>query len=93
MWLVSRREAKISKKGSARWEGVNPHDILRLTDNTQETPVKGDILHYSYPTISSHIEQTNKFTTIAARASFDAGVRSSVIKIVTRPILKFLRAL
>lgn len=82
---------RLIKKGSARWEGVNPHDILRLNDGTSEVHIKGDILHYSYPTISSHIDQTNRFTTIAAKASYNQGVRSNTFKIVTRPMLKFLR--
>ena len=53
--------------------------------------LKGDLLHYSYDSISAHVEQTDKFTTIAARAAFKQGKRSSVFKIFTRPAFKFLR--
>tara|TARA_R110002072_G_scaffold1989_5_gene16622 strand:- start:77379 stop:78143 length:765 start_codon:yes stop_codon:yes gene_type:complete len=85
------QKLRLIRKGKAKWMGVNPHDILKLNNGENGISINGDILHYSYPTISSHIEQTNKFTTIAARASYDKGVRSGFFKIVTRPLLKFLR--
>lgn len=81
---------RLIKKGEARWEGVNPHDILKLKSG-QEEFLKGDLLHYSYDSISDHVGQTNRFTTISAKASFKLGVRSSLFKIITRPPLKFLK--
>ena len=82
---------RIVKRGCARWQGTNPHDIHKLNSDDQGQLIKGNLLHYSYDSITDHIEQTNKFTTIAAKASFSQGKRSNVFKIVTRPILKFLR--
>lgn len=82
---------RLIKKDSAIWGGTNPHDILIPNSNTQIKKLSGDLLHYSYDSISSHITQTNKFTTIAAKEAYARGIKSSVVKIVTRPILKFLR--
>jgi glycosyltransferase involved in cell wall biosynthesis len=81
---------RIIKKNSGQWQGVNPHDLLCLDIGTPKL-LSGDLLHYSYNSISEHINQTNKFTTIAAKAAFAQGQRSSLFKIVTRPGLKFLR--
>lgn len=81
---------RLVKKEIARWEGHNPHDILRIKSGSEKF-LKGDLLHYSYDSIADHIDQTNRFTTIAAKAAYDSGVRSSIFKIVTRPILKFLK--
>lgn len=81
---------RLVKKDLARWEGLNPHDILKIKEGNEEF-LNGDLLHYSYDSISDHINQTNKFTTIAASAAYETGVRSSLLKIVTRPILKFLK--
>lgn len=82
---------RLVKKEKAEWRGKNPHDILKMKNEERIGFLKGDLLHYSYESISAHIQQTDKFTTIAARAAFSDGVRSSRFKIVTRPILKFLR--
>lgn len=88
-WYPDTKLRFVEKK-SARWVGVNPHDILKL-EKGSEQHLSGDLLHYSYKSISSHIEQTNRFTTIAAKEAFARGVRSSQFKIASRPVLKFLR--
>jgi glycosyltransferase involved in cell wall biosynthesis len=82
---------RLIKKLKADWQGVNPHDILTMKENVNTGFLTGDLYHYSYESITSHVNQTNKFTTIAAHAAFKNGVRSSLFKIVTRPIFKFLR--
>jgi glycosyltransferase involved in cell wall biosynthesis len=73
------------------WQGVNPHDIVIMKKDSLVTHIGADILHYSYESISSHVIQTNQFTSIAAKAAFAKGVRSNLFKIVSRPILKFFR--
>lgn len=82
---------RLVKKSQAEWRGVNPHDILEMKKNESTGFLKGDLLHYSYESIASHVTQTDKFTTIAARAAFKQGKRSSLLKIFTRPMLKFIR--
>lgn len=82
---------RLVHKNFARWSGVNPHDILTLKVDTAIVHLKGDLLHYSYDSISSHLTQTNKFTTIAAKAAFEKGQRANLFQIVTRPFFKFLR--
>ena len=82
---------RLVKKDKALWGGENPHDILQIKNNGRVDFLKGDLLHYSYESIAAHVAQTDKFTTIAAHAAYKQGKRSSVFKIVTRPLLKFLR--
>ena len=85
------RKLRLVKKNEARWTGENPHDYLTLTNGDSPQFLKGDLLHYSYESISAHIKQTNKFTTIAAQAAFKNGKRSSLFNIITRPFFKFFR--
>lgn len=82
---------RLVKKSKALWRGENPHDILQMNNHEKVGFLKGDLLHYSYASITAHVTQTDKFTTIAAHAAFKQGKRSSVFKIVTRPMFKFLR--
>jgi glycosyltransferase involved in cell wall biosynthesis len=82
---------RLIKKSLAHWTGTNPHDILEMKNSSKVAFLKGDLLHYSYTSIASHINQTDKFTTIAARAAFAQGKKSSLVKIYTRPFLKFFR--
>jgi glycosyltransferase involved in cell wall biosynthesis len=82
---------RLVKKNKALWGGENPHDILQMLEKENIGFLNGDLLHYSYDSISSHIIQTNKFTTIAAKAAFLKGKRSSYFKIFSRPLIKFIR--
>lgn len=84
------RKLRLAEKKAVRWQGENPHDILVLNQG-KALPLKGNLLHYSYDSISDHIEQTNRFTTISAHANHKIGVKSNWFKVVTRPPLKFVR--
>lgn len=77
-----------SSKGS--WQGINPHDEFIMEKGATTQHIKADILHYSYYSISDHLKQVNYFTDIASRAYFEKGKRSSLIKILVSPILKFI---
>ena len=76
-------------KSSGQWSGNNPHDCLNVVGPISH--IKGDLLHYSYDSISSHVQQTNKFSTIEAQTLYSKGKRASVIKLVTRPPYQFIK--
>jgi glycosyltransferase involved in cell wall biosynthesis len=80
-----------SRKG--KWGGVNPHDKYELVDGDEHAGyLKGDILHYSYYSIDGHLKQTDKFSSIAAKALFDQGKKTSFIKLYLSPIVKFIQS-
>lgn len=80
---------RLVKKDKALWVGNNPHDALTVVGEVGKLP--GDLLHYSYDSISSHVLQTNKFSTIEATALFEKGKRATITKLVTRPIFQFFK--
>ena len=74
-----------------KWTGINPHDRYEMKSEAKLQFIKGDLLHYSYYSISQHIDQVNKFTEIGAREAVAAGKKSNLLKIVFNPIWKFTR--
>ena len=75
-----------------KWGGVNPHDKVILEADTRPALLKGDLLHYSYPTIESHVKQLDKFSSIAAEEKFKRGKRANVfIHIILYPLFIFLK--
>ncbi len=82
---------RVWNKNIGHWGGTNPHDLVVLKEGSKITHLKGDLLHYSYESISDHVNQTNNFTTIAAKAAFNKGIRSNSFKVTTRPIFKFFK--
>ena len=41
------------------WTGINPHDRFRLNLGSKMAHLKGDILHYSYASVSDHIKRSS----------------------------------
>jgi glycosyltransferase involved in cell wall biosynthesis len=78
-------------KRKGRWGGINPHDKVVLDNGVHAQHLKGDILHYSYNSISDHILQLDKFTEIGAREYHKKGKKSTIAKIIYKPIWKFIR--
>ncbi|MFT3884260.1 MAG: glycosyltransferase family 2 protein [Flavobacteriales bacterium] len=77
-----------SRKG--RWGGVNPHDRYEMGPDARIAHLPGDILHYSYNSLSDHIRQVDYFTTIAAKAYHERGKRAGVVKLLISPAAKFI---
>ena len=80
---------RLVKKAKSKWVGNNPHDTLIVEGVVAK--IDGDLLHYSYDSISAHILQTNKFSTIEARSLIEKGKRATMFKIVTRPPFQFFK--
>lgn len=78
-----------SRKGI--WGGVNPHDKYELQAGCKTGVVSGDILHYSYYSISDHLRQVNYFTDISSKALFSQGKKTSTLEIVFAPLIKFIK--
>lgn len=85
------RKMRIINRNKAKWGGVNPHDIIEMEPGSKTKYLKGDLLHYTYYSIEGHIQQQDKFSTLAAKAYFDRGKKSTMFHVVTRPTFKFLR--
>lgn len=69
----------------AHWGGTNPHDKVILQDNIPVEHLKGDILHYSYHTVSEHVIQNNKLSTLAADSLFAEGKKTNLLNVTLRP--------
>jgi glycosyltransferase involved in cell wall biosynthesis len=55
------RKLRLFKRGSARLsEGVGPHSTPQFTGHTGK--LKGDLLHYAYPTLGIYLEHMNRYS-------------------------------
>ncbi|HRO42381.1 MAG TPA: glycosyltransferase family 2 protein [Flavipsychrobacter sp.] len=69
-------------------EGIELHD-----KNEKIGRLKGDLLHYSYDSISDHLRKIEHYTEISARADVARGKKVSFLKMVVAPPLQFLNDL
>jgi glycosyltransferase involved in cell wall biosynthesis len=86
------RKLRLFDKRIARWGGTNPHDKIELDRNLPVVWIKGDILHYSYPSVADHVAQNNKFSTIAAATLFRKGKRAGILNILFNPSWAFFQS-
>ena len=86
------RKLRLWDRRKGRWGGVNPHDHVVMEKNCRVGHLRGDLLHYSYPSIKDHVSQINSFSGIAARAAFQGGRRSNILlDICLNPTLTFFK--
>lgn len=86
------RKLRLWDSRQGHWTGINPHDCYELQPDSVTHHLPGDILHYSYYSISEHIQQTNYFTDLSARAYLKKGKKGYLVKIFFNPIVSFIKS-
>ena len=72
----------------ARWEGL-VHE--RVVCDLPLRSLHGCLHHYTYTEWDRYFAKFNQYTTLMARRQYEAGKRSSMVKIVCRPLFAFFR--
>jgi glycosyltransferase involved in cell wall biosynthesis len=86
------RQLRLFKKARGRWEGKHIHESVKIKDGRIEN-LPGDILHYSVRDAAHHHRMIGeRYAPLAARQMFEAGRRTSPVKIATAAPLAFLRS-
>jgi len=86
------RKLRLFKKRSGEWKGINPHDSYTLKTDKIKGNLNGDLLHWIYKDYKEHNIKVDKFSTIAAESYYKLGKKSSILKIIYRPIWAFFKA-
>lgn len=84
------RKLRLFDRTKGSWKGVI-HEEFFLKDGTRTGSIRGDLLHYSYYSISDHVKQANHFTDITAELAYSKGKRAGPLKILFSPVVKFIR--
>lgn len=85
------RKVRLFNKRNARWGGTNPHDRVVMDDGVQVADLKGDILHYSFSSISEHLRTIDNFTEIGAREIIAKGKKVSLLSPLSHGLWTFIR--
>ncbi len=91
-WYPNKK-LRVFDRRTAQWKGINPHDRIELnTKHDNVGHLKGDILHWTYQSYSEFNLKTEYFSTIAAKAYFNLGKKTTLWKLVFNPIWAFFKA-
>ncbi|MDE3144058.1 MAG: glycosyltransferase family 2 protein [Bacteroidota bacterium] len=84
------KKIRLLDKTKGKWGGINPHDKIEMQTGSGLQHLSGDIFHYSYYSLEEVITQNNKFTTIQAKAMFDAGKPANYFNLIINPLVAFI---
>ncbi len=82
---------RVWKKGKANWGGTNPHDKLIPIPDATRGNLKGNLLHFTYNSLSQHLQQIDYFTEIAANQMFEKQKKVSVLTALCKSVFRFFR--
>ncbi|MBM3435063.1 MAG: glycosyltransferase family 2 protein [Bacteroidetes bacterium] len=82
---------RLYDRRKGKWTGSIIHERFTLIEGCTKGHLKGDLLHYSYQTITQHVNQANRFTDYTACAALEQGKKSNYLKVFFSPLVKFIR--
>jgi glycosyltransferase involved in cell wall biosynthesis len=82
---------RLWNKEKAAWDLNKVHENLQVAPDSVIRKLSGDILHYTYHSISDHIATTNMYSTYAAENYFSKRKKCSWMKIIFAPVWGFIR--
>lgn len=88
-WYPDHKIRLFNRK-TACWAGINPHDHVEVKGQNIKT-LNGDLLHYSFNSISEHIQTMDLFTEIGADEIIKRNKSVSIISPWTHGIWTFIK--
>jgi len=84
------RKLRLFDIRKGRWAGLNPHDRFVMDKGATVKHLKGNLLHYSYYSVSQHHQHIKIFSSIWAKAKFEQGGKAPFFRIWGSPAIRFL---
>ena len=80
------RQTRLYDKTKGKWEEKKVHEFWQATNRTDTKGLlKGDLMHYSFISLSQHLKKIERYTELAAEAAVADGKNASLLKIITSP--------
>ena len=81
---------RLFRQGKGSWSGSPEHDKILLVGKAAR--LNGDLLHYSNPTLNSHVEKITVFGDYFLQRQIEKGRKWSLLESLIRPWWRFFRA-
>lgn len=84
-------QTRLYNRTKGKWIEKRVHEYWApLNDTNIKGVLKGDLLHYSFTSLSQHLQKIEKYTELAAIAAVEEGKKASVLKIILSPFWHFV---
>ena len=84
------KKIRIFNRNEALWSKSSIHETIQFKNQVSITHLEGDLLHYSFLTLSDHLKTINKYSELAAYDLINQNKKFFHFKIFMVPILKFI---
>jgi len=89
-WYPEYKTRLFPKEGS-QWHGSLHEELVRSTPRASRR-LAGHLLHYSYPTVQSHLNKIDRYASLAVKKDTDAGKRYDLLTHgILKPFFVFVR--
>jgi len=82
-------QLRLFDRKRGKWIGGMVHERVEVEGRVGR--LKGEILHYPYPDLSSHLQRIDDYSTLKAEDLYLQGKRSHLWDLLFRPFFKFLK--
>ena len=82
-------QLRLFDRRHGRWQGGNVHESVRI--DGAPGLLRGEILHYTYRSLSDYLRRLEIYSTLAARDYRQKGKTSSVLQVLGNPLAAFLK--
>ena len=86
------KKIRLFHRKMGKWSNDKIHEKIEMLPASTIKHLRGDILHYSFNSISDHVDQNNKFSSISAKFMFDKGRRTNLFKLLLNPSWAFIQS-
>ena len=84
------KQTRLFNRTKGSWVEKKVHEYWKANDdNEPKGTLKGDLLHYSFTSISEHLRKIEKYTELAALDAVSKGKDAGLLKIVFSPFWHF----
>jgi glycosyltransferase involved in cell wall biosynthesis len=86
-------QLRLYRRARGRWAGAHVHESVRMDEGARVATLGGDLLHYSVRDASYHHRMIGeRYAPLAARQMFEAGRRTSPLRIAAAAPAAFTRS-
>ncbi len=84
-------QTRLYDRRAGRWQELRVHEYWKADDAQAVTGVlRGDLLHYSFTSVSQHVQKIERYTELAAIAAAERGKQAGLLKIIFSPLWHFI---
>ncbi|MGB5990069.1 MAG: glycosyltransferase family 2 protein [Marinifilaceae bacterium] len=89
-WYPDKKMRLYDRK-TVKTVGTEPHGYFIAADGSMGSFLKGDLLHYCYPTLAEFVEKNNSYTTWFAEDAYKKGKKISIFEMILKTKWRFFR--